>query len=78
MRAMELEEDQEEELLAGVERQIKEVRTRALGPDEPSDSTQCPYCSGEVSPAHSVCPDCGKQLADQPSDPQFDMETAIE
>ena len=49
-----------------------------LGPDGPSDSTQCPHCSGEVLPTHSVCPDCGKQLADQPSDPQLDMETAIE
>ena len=78
MQAMELEEEQEEELLSRVEQQIQEVRARALGPETPIGSTPCPGCSVEVSPAQSICPDCGKQLADQTSGPQINMETAGE
>ena len=48
MRAMELEEDQEEELLARVEAQIQEVRARALGPSVPTAAPTCPNCSAEV------------------------------
>jgi len=78
MRAMELEEDQEEELLAQVEQQIQEVRTRALGPDAPPAATTCPGCSSEVSPALSVCPNCREPLANEPSGPHTSMETAGE
>ena len=78
MRGMELEEDQEEELLARVEQQIKEVRSRALGPIDPTDATVCPGCAGEVAPTQSVCTNCGRKLADEPSDPQINVETAGE
>ncbi len=78
MRAMELEEDQEEELLAKVEQQIQEVRTRALGPVTPTAATMCPGCSSELSPALSVCPNCQEQLVNEPSGPHTSMETAGE
>ena len=78
MRAMELEEDQEEELLAQVERQIQEVRTRALGPVAPTTAAVCPSCSTEVSPTLLVCPNCREQLANEPSGPQTSMETTGE
>ena len=79
MRAMELEEDQEEELLAQVEQQIQEVRTRALGrPAASTAATVCPACSREVSPTLSVCPNCREQLANEPSGPQTSMETTGE
>ncbi len=78
MRAMELEEEQEQELLASVEEQIQEVRTRALGPVAPTTATTCPSCSGEVSPNQSVCPNCREQPANELSGPQTNVETAGE
>ena len=78
MRAMELEEDQEEELLAQVEQQVQEVRTRALGPIAPTNAAVCPGCSSEVSPTLSVCPNCGRQRANGSSGPQTSMETTGE
>ncbi len=78
MRAMELEEDQEEELLAQVEQQIQEVRTRALGPIAPTNAAVCSGCSSEVSPTLSVCPNCGRQRANGSSGPQTSMETTGE
>ena len=78
MRAMELEEEQEEELLARVEEQIQEVRARALGPATPTTATRCPGCSEEVSPADSVCPKCRAQLANEPPGPQTNVEKAGE
>ncbi len=78
MRAMELEEDQEEELLARVEMQIQEVRARALGPAAPTAARACPNCSGEVLPTHSVCPNCREQIANEPSGLETSVETAGE
>lgn len=78
MRAMELEEEQEEELLARVETQIQEVRARALGPAVPTSATACPKCSSEVLPTQTVCPNCRKQLSKEPSGPETSVETAGE
>jgi hypothetical protein len=78
MQGMELEEEQEEELLARVEQQIQDVRTRALGPIEPITAVICPSCSSEVSPSQSVCPNCSEQLANGLSGPQINAETAGE
>lgn len=50
MRGMELEEEQEDELLARVEQQIQEVRARFLGPDAPITATPYPGRSSEVLP----------------------------
>ena len=61
MKAMDLELEQERDLLSSVRREIRSVRTRAAGPDEP---TVCPACAAPVEPNAGECPECGRPLDD--------------
>jgi hypothetical protein len=62
MKAMGLEEDQEEALLADLGREVREVRARLLGPDPPEASLTCPNCSAVVEPKGRRCSSCGRPL----------------
>ena len=62
MKAMELEEDQQGDLLTSIERELEEARIRPLEPEGAGPST-CPECSGPLQPSAPQCPDCGKSLA---------------
>ena len=61
MKAMELEEDQQGELVASIERELEEARIRARE-SEGAGPLTCPECSGSVQPGAAQCPDCGKSL----------------
>lgn len=63
MKAMELEEEQEKELMSNVRREVRQVRVRALGSDSRSPSVTCPNCSSTVEPHSQECPSCGQPLA---------------
>jgi hypothetical protein len=62
MKAMGLEEDQEEALLADLGREVREVRTRLLGPDVQPVENTCPSCSAVVEPNSEHCGSCGRLL----------------
>ena len=62
MKAMELEEQQEQELLASIDREVRRARRQALG-----DATlsTCPQCSSPVSATDNACPACSHPLDDE-------------
>ena len=62
MKAMGLEEDQEEALLADLGREVREVRTRLLGPDVQAVENTCPSCSAVVEPNSRRCGSCSRPL----------------
>ena len=62
MKAMGLEDDQEEALLADLEREVREVRTRLLGPDVQAVGNTCPSCSAVVEPNSRRCSSCDRPL----------------
>ncbi len=61
MKAMDLEQEQERDLLSSVRREVRSVRIRAVGPDEP---TACPACAAPVEANAGECPECGRPLDD--------------
>ncbi len=61
MKAMDLEVEQERDLLSAVRREVRSVRIRAVGPDEP---TACPACAAPVEANAGECPECGRPLDD--------------
>ncbi len=74
MKAMDLELEQERDLLQSVRREIRSVRIRAVGPDEP---TACPACAAPVEANAGECPECGRPLNDadaMDSDPELPEE----
>ena len=66
MKAMGLEVDQEEVLLADLGREVREVRARLLGPDVPEGSIKCPNCSAAVEPESRTCNACGVHIPAPP------------
>ena len=63
MKAMELEEEQEREMVAYVEREVQQARLRARGHDAGGPSMTCPHCFSEAAQDSSKCPSCGRSLA---------------
>ncbi len=61
MKAMDLELEQERDLLSPVRREVRSVRVRAVGPDEP---TVCTACAAPVEANAGECPECGRPLDD--------------
>jgi hypothetical protein len=62
MKAMEIEEDQQGDLLASIERELEEARVRAME-SEGAEQPTCPECSTTVQPGAAQCPECGISLA---------------
>ncbi len=61
MKAMDLEQEQERDLLSSVRREVRSVRIRAVGPDAP---TVCPACAASVEANAGECPECGRPTDD--------------
>ena len=61
MKAMDLEQEQERDLLSSVRREVRSVRVRAVGPDAP---TLCPACAAPVDANAGECSECGRPLDD--------------
>ena len=71
MKAMSLDGDQEQALLADLGRDVREVRTRLLGPDGPQYSPTCPHCMAVVEIRGQRCAACGQPLQVLDSDPDL-------
>ena len=63
MKAMELEEEQERELMSSVRREVRQVRLRAQGADANGPSVICPTCSTILETHSRECPSCGRSPA---------------
>ena len=61
MKALDLELEQERDLLSSVRQEIRSVRIRAVGPDNP---TACPDCAAAVEANAGECPECGRPMDD--------------
>ena len=61
MKALDLELEQERDLLSSVRQEIRSVRIRAVGPDNP---TACPACAAAVEANAGECPECGRPTDD--------------
>ena len=73
MKAMEIEEEQQRDLLASIERELEEARVRAPESEDAGPST-CPECSSAVQ-----CPECGISLtAGETEDPDLPHGTSFE
>ena len=66
MRAMEMEEDEEEALLATIRAEVQQVRRGILGSDGRLDATTCPQCASPVEPEARRCPGCGEPIVAGP------------
>ena len=78
MKAMEIEEDQQGDLLASIEREMEEARVRASESEDARPST-CPECSSTVEPGAAQCPECGMPLtAGATQDPDLPHGTSFE
>lgn len=63
MKAMELEEQQELDLLASIDIELQRAREQVLGVGGTGPPLlECPDCSSPVSEAADTCPDCGRPL----------------
>ena len=62
MKAMELEEHQQGDLLASIEHELEETRVRPLESEGAGQAT-CPECSSTVQPGAAQCLECGISLA---------------
>ena len=63
MRAMQLEDAQEAELMATMREVVGRARTRALGRDGDSQLVACPVCRSRLKPGAALCPVCGNAVA---------------
>ena len=73
MKAMELEEEQVQELESTISREVRQVRLRVLGPDDDTAPITCAGCGVESEPGHQSCPGCGRPLS--AGDPKSQGET---
>lgn len=78
MKAMELDEAEEDELLATIRREVRQVRTRVLGPDTDEIVAQCSHCSGAVDQTSGLCSDCGKPQVSEIIDPRPSGDAVVE
>ena len=62
LKAMELEEQREQELLADIEHQLRETR-RLLGEDGANLPITCLQCTSQAPSGSESCPACGHPLA---------------
>ena len=63
MKAMQMEEGQEEELLNTIKLEVRQVRSRAVGQDGYGPGMKCPHCSSEVERGLERCASCGEPVA---------------
>ena len=76
IKSMELEEEQEQELLSTVERDIQQVRLNALGQDGSGHSMVCPHCSSDEVRDAVQCSSCGRPLARVEPPARHDSESS--
>ena len=62
MKRMELEEEQEQELLSTIDREVQAARRRVLGEDSGGPHTTCPNCSAALQEVSGECPSCGQPI----------------
>ena len=62
MKAMRLEQDQEEELLDAIRQEVRQVRMRTLGRDGYYSSITCSGCGSSVEWGLGVCAKCGERV----------------
>ena len=63
LKAMEVEEQQEQDLLASIEHEVQQVRLQALGDNGADPPATCPECSAQAPRGTSSCPACGADIA---------------
>ena len=62
LKAMELEEDREAEMLASIEREMESERVGIAGADAEGPPRTCPNCSLALVTQASACPECGSSV----------------
>ena len=62
MKAMELEEEQERELLATIGREVEAAQSGLRADETANPPHACPHCSAVVQPDTANCPECGQPV----------------
>ena len=62
LKAIELEEQQEQALLAGIEHEVRQVHLGESGDDRAEQPARCPECSAPLPGAAAYCPACGHPI----------------
>ena len=63
MKAMKMEKEQENELLAAIKVELEQVRSRVLGEDSPLPGGICLRCLANIDQGRQECPVCGRPIS---------------